>query len=102
MHVSSRMKAMVDILSSVCKSICGYRDYLEVQRNRVSKNHKSDETRDSSTLDDFSVKAIKQIYHGEQAYITLLSKLKTILPATDVYMPININENVVFSQWQSV
>ena len=99
---SSHMKPMVDILSSVCKIICGHRDYLEVQRKRVSKNHKSEETRNSSTLDDFSVKTVKQIYHGEQAYMTLLSKLKTLLLATDVYVPININENVVFSQRQSV
>ena len=36
---SSHMKLIVDIISSVCKCICKYNDYLQVQRIRALKNH---------------------------------------------------------------
>ena len=96
---SSHMKPFVDIISSVCESVCGYGEYLEVQRGRVSINHENEDRDDSSSLDDFSVRKIKQI---NDSNLSFLSKLKDRLLKRDVYVPVNVNENVVVPRRQAI
>ena len=45
---SSHMKPLVGSISSVCKCICNYNDYLQVQRIRASKNRENEEITESS------------------------------------------------------
>ena len=46
-------------------------EMYKIKNKESSLSVTSAGTRDSSTLDDFSVKTIKQIYHGEQATLKI-------------------------------
>ena len=71
---------------------------------QVLRNHEKEERSDSSSLDDFSVQKINQIYDCNPAYLSVVLKLKLKdrLIGTDVYVPINVNECVVVPRRQAM
>ena len=75
---SSHKKPLVDIISSACKCICNYNDYLQVQRIRASKNCENEVTESS---EDYSLRKIKQLY-DHKPYVNYLSSLKADLIRT--------------------
>ena len=88
------MKPLENIISSVCKRICKY-EYLETKR--VSNAKQCDKEAEDTTLEDFTVRKIQQL-HDFKSYMNHLSTMKSLLQDADMYVPINVTDNVNLNQ----
>ena len=90
---SSHMKLIVEMITSVVDCVCRYNEYLQAQNVRVSENQ-ADEDEKESSLDNYSVKKLKQVCGEQKQYINKLSALKSAIESSDVYVPIVISDIV--------
>ena len=90
---SSHMKPIADIISSVVDGVCRFSEYMQAQNIRVSEHHTGEE-KGKSTIDEYSVKKLKQTWDERKQFSSQRASLKTSLEAADVYVPIVISDIV--------
>ena len=87
-----QMRPFRELVSAVCDGVSTYSSYLENQRSRVQENNQRKEEEEVSSISDFSVTKLKQV--SDKPYFPQLEKIRRLLAEANVYMPINVNENV--------
>ena len=92
------MKPFSDMVLKVCDGISKYGSYLETQRAKGLENqHQLDDAREDVSnvedIEDYTVRKLRQ--ETAKSYFPQLAKVKTLVAESNVYTPINVNENVV-------